>query len=168
VTELGVEAFDPMAIIRLLNVHGVRYVVIGGIAAGVQGAVWVTADLDICHARDRENLERLAAALAELEVRPRDLPAGVRVILDARGLAAGTTWTLGTRFGALDLLAEPGGGMSYETLAPRARTLEGEETYLVASLEDLITMKAAAGRPKDIGQVELLRLAAAESDRADR
>jgi hypothetical protein len=52
-------------------------------------------------------------------------------------------------------------------LAPRARRLLGQEEYLVASIDDLITMKTAAGRPKDIGQVELLRIAADEVSRRD-
>jgi hypothetical protein len=167
VTESDVEPFDPSAILRILNGHGVRYVVIGGIAAGVQGAIWSTTDLDICPARDSENGDRMAAALAELEARPRDLPEGVRVILDARGLAAGTNWTLATRYGRLDLIGEPGGGHDYNTLAPRARLIHGDENYLVASIEDLIAMKSDAGRPKDTGQVELLRIAAEELRRTE-
>jgi hypothetical protein len=162
-----IERFDPLAIIRVLNRNEVQFVVIGGIAAGVQGAVWVTTDLDICHARDRENHERLARSLKQLEARPRDLPEGVRVVLDARGLAAGTNWTLMTRYGRLDLIAEPGGGLEYGPLATHARRFHGEEEYLVASLEDLITMKSAAGRPKDVGQVELLRTVAEELGHSD-
>jgi hypothetical protein len=158
----AVDAFDPLAIIRVLNEHQVRFVVIGGIAAGVQGAIWATADLHIAYARDRENHERLAAALAELEAEPVELPAGVHVALDVRSLAAGTNWTLMTRFGRLDLLGEPGGGLDYAKLAPRARLIQGEQTYKVASIEDLISMKTAAGRARDIGQVELLRLTAEE------
>lgn len=156
------EAFDPLGMIRVLNQHGVRYVVIGGIAAGVQGAVWVTADLDVTHARDRENHEALAAALGELEAVPVDLPDGVRVVIDARSLASGTNWTLMTRLGRLDLLGEPGAGLDYGTLLSRARVFQGAEPYSVASIEDLIAMKSAAARPKDVGHVELLRMTAEE------
>ena len=45
--ERVVGPFDPLAIIGVLNAHGVRFIVIGGIAAGVQGAMWATTDLDI-------------------------------------------------------------------------------------------------------------------------
>jgi hypothetical protein len=45
------ETFDPIAIIRVLNEHQVRFVVIGGIAAGVQGAEWLTTDLDVVRSR---------------------------------------------------------------------------------------------------------------------
>jgi len=45
----------------------VRFVVIGGIAASLQGSTTITNDFDICYARDQDNFERLAAALTELE-----------------------------------------------------------------------------------------------------
>ena len=45
----------------------IAMVVIGGIAASLQGSTTITNDFDICYARDKENLERLAAALKELE-----------------------------------------------------------------------------------------------------
>lgn len=67
-----------------------------------------------------------------------------------------------TRHGRLDLLGEPGGNLSYERLEPRARLIHGARTYRVASLPDLMAMKSAVGRPKDIGHVELLRRTAEE------
>jgi hypothetical protein len=151
--------FDPIAIIELLERHRVKYLVIGGIAAGVQGAMWATFDLDITYDRSRRNLTRLAAALAELGASPIGLDDGVRVHLDEQGLQHADIWTLATRYGRLDLLAEPGPGLRYETLAPRARTIDGIQTYRVASLADLIAMKRVAGRPQDEGHIRLLRAA---------
>jgi hypothetical protein len=150
-------AFDPLAIIEILNRHGVSFVVIGGIAAGVQGAMWTTFDLDVVYSRDRGGLRKLAAALNELDARLIDLGAGVTVRLDEQSLRHGDIWTLATRHGRLDLLGEPAPGLRYETLAPRARTIEGRATYRVASIADLIAMKRFAGRPRDEGQIELLR-----------
>jgi hypothetical protein len=68
-------------------------------------------------------------------------------LLDARTLKAGLNFTFSTSFGSLDLLGEP----PYEALRERARVLEidGVPTS-VASLDDLIRMKEAAGRPKDL------------------
>lgn len=126
-TTRGAAAFDPLAMIRILNEHGVRFVVIGGIAAGVQGAIWATTDLDITYARGRDDHKRLAAALTALEAEPVDLPPDVRVHLDARSLAAGDVWTLTTRYGRLDLLGEPAPGIDYNFLARRARTIHGEQ-----------------------------------------
>lgn len=160
-TEPPAGVFDPLGIIHVLNTHHVAFVVIGGIAAGVQGAMWATIDVDIVYARNRENHDRLAAALADLAAAPVDLPGGVRVAVDARALAQGSTWTLMTRLGRLDLLSESG-GLDYETLQPRSRPIEGQETYRVASVGDLIAMKRSAGRPKDAGHVELLERVAQE------
>ena len=151
--------FDPLAIIEVLNRHDVPFLVIGGIAAGVQGAMWATFDLDITYSRSRADLRRLAAALAELEAAPIDLVDGVQVHLDERSLSRGDIWTLGTRHGRLDLIAEPAPGLRYETLQPRARTIEGEQTYRVAAIADLIAMKRFANRPQDEGQIRLLRAA---------
>jgi hypothetical protein len=151
--------FDPIAIIDVLNRHRVSYLVIGGVAAGVQGAMWATFDLDITYDRSPRELKRLAAALGELEASPIGLDDDVRVHLDERALRHGDIWTLATRYGRLDLLAEPAPGLRYETLAPRARTIDGVESYRVASLADLIAMKRAAGRPQDEGHIRLLRAA---------
>lgn len=152
-------AFDPLAIIDILNRHAVPFVVIGGIAAGVQGAMWTTFDLDIVYGRERGGLRRLAAALWELEARPVDVEPVLSVNLDERSLRNGDVWTLATRYGRLDLLGEPAPGLRYEALAPRARTIEGHATYRVASIADLIAMKWFAGRARDEGQIELLRAA---------
>jgi hypothetical protein len=53
----------------VLAKHGVRYVLIGALAARLQGFPRVTADADITPSDDRENLEKLAAALRELGAR---------------------------------------------------------------------------------------------------
>ncbi len=151
--------FDPIAMIRVLNAHGVRYVVIGGIAAGVQGAVWATADLDICYARTRRDLQRLAEALGDLAARPIGLADGVTVRLDARSLQLGDIWTLDTRFGRLDLIGVPAPGIEFDFLDRSARRIESDEAYLVASFDDLITMKREAGRAKDRAHIDLLEAA---------
>jgi hypothetical protein len=158
-TDRAPAAFDPLAIIDILNQHSVPFVVVGGIAAGVQGAMWTTFDLDVVYSRERAGLRRLAAALQDLDARPIDLEAGLTVSLDERSLRHGDVWTLATRHGRLDLLGEPAPGMRYEALAARARTIDGRATYLVASIADLIAMKRHAGRPRDEGQIELLRAA---------
>jgi hypothetical protein len=153
-------AFDPLTIIRALNGHGVKYVVIGGIAAGVQGAMWSTFAVDVVYERTAANHAALAGALADLEASPIDLPDDVKVMIDRRALDAGDVWTLMTSHGRLDLMGEPAPGLRYTDLIIRARWINGAERYPVASIADLIAMKSYAGRPKDVGQVELLRVAA--------
>lgn len=71
--------FEPEALLATLNRHGVAYVLIGGLAATLHGSTVRTGDADICPSTARDNLERLAAALAELGARRRsaDTPDGV-------------------------------------------------------------------------------------------
>jgi glutathione S-transferase len=149
--------FDPLAALRALDAEGVRFVVIGGIAARLLGSPTVTRDLDVCYARDTENLERLARVLAHLEARLRGAPPDLSFRPDVRTLAAGDHFTLATTAGDLDLLGTPSGVGGYEQLARAAERLDLDGmTVLVASLDDLITMKRAAGRPKDLIELEIL------------
>lgn len=62
-------AFDPLAIIRALQAHDVRYVLAGGVATRLHGSPTLTEDIDITPARTEGNLGRLAAALVDLDAR---------------------------------------------------------------------------------------------------
>ena len=142
---------------RTLTEHGVRFVLIGGWAAKLQGSPSVTADIDVCYAREPANLERLASALASFDVRLRDVADAVPFSLDARALRAGDTFTLATSARAIDLMASPAGSGGFDSLASRANTLELDDLHVaVACVDDLIAMKRAAGRPKDLIEVEVL------------
>jgi hypothetical protein len=151
------EPFDPLAALRALDEEGVRFVVIGGIAARLLGSPTVTGDLDVCYARDAANLERLARVLAHMEARLRGAPPDLPFRPDAPTLAAGDHFTLATTAGDLDLLGTPSGVGGYEQLARTAERVDLDGmTVLVASLDDLITMKRPAGRPKDLIELEIL------------
>jgi hypothetical protein len=60
-----VPRFQPEAMLRTLERHGVHYILIGGLAATLHGSPLRTGDADICPAGDLENLERLAQALQQ-------------------------------------------------------------------------------------------------------
>jgi hypothetical protein len=152
--------FDPDAILRTLAAHGVRFVVVGGLAGNLRGTADVTNDLDVCYARDTENLERLAVALEELAARLRGpgVPDDLPFKLDALTLRHGDRFTFLTSAGAFDILASPSGTTGFEDLDAGATSIDlgGGLVVRVASLEDLMRMKRAAGRPKDLIQLEHL------------
>jgi hypothetical protein len=117
----------------------------------------MTDDLDICHSRDPENLKRLAEALVELGAKLRGAPDDVPFLPDELTLAAGQNFTFSTTAGALDCLACPSGSQGYEELAANAVELDLDGLVVeVVGLNDLIRMKRAAGRPKDLIEVEIL------------
>jgi hypothetical protein len=78
--------YDPLGALRTFQQHGVRFIVIGGVAGRLWGSPTMTNDVDICYARDQSNLERLAEALLELEARLRRVDDDVPFILDATTL----------------------------------------------------------------------------------
>jgi hypothetical protein len=162
-------AFDPILAISTLARHEVRFVLVGGLAARLQGSTTVTNDIELCDARDPENLERLAAALRELGAGLRGAPRSVPFRLDAKALAAGGDFTFETRAGNLDILGTPAGAGGFEELERAADRMKlGGHEVAVASLEDLIEMKRAAGRPKDRVEVEILGALREEKEKRRR
>lgn len=60
-------SFEPLRILRVLSAHEVEFIVVGGVSAVLHGAPVTTFDLDIVHRRTPENIDRLLAALRELD-----------------------------------------------------------------------------------------------------
>ena len=164
---MATQPFDPLRLLRALAAHGVRFVVIGGIAGRLHGSPTVTRDLDICYARDDANLEVLATALQQLRARLRGAADPLPFRLEARTLAAGDSFTLETDAGDFDLLGTPAGTSGYDELLRTAEEVDLEGlTVRVASIDALIQMKRAAGRRKDMIEVEILSAVRDELDRA--
>jgi hypothetical protein len=142
--------FDPQQILGTLVRHGVDFVLIGGLAGTARGSAHVTYDVDIAYERSKDNLERLASALHELRATLRGAPRDVPFILEAETLRAGLNFTFDTTFGSLDILGEPSGAPRYEVLRESSSSEELWGLAIrVTSLDHLIAMKEAAGRPKD-------------------
>lgn len=134
-----------------------RFVLIGGLAARLHGSPTVTDDLDICHSLAAANLERLASALNEMKARLRGVDEDLPFVINSDVLTGTTNLTLSTEFGAVDLLAHPPGVSGFDELVANAIEEGIDEIRVrVASLEDLIRMKIASGRPKDLIEAEVL------------
>ena len=146
--------FDPKRLLEALHANAVEFVVVGGLAAVAYGSSLPTEDLDIAPERSRTNLDRLAAALRDLNAKIRTGDdEGVEFPTDGAFIAAQPHMlNLVTDAGHLDLTMTPAAFPNgYDDLIGRAVALDlgaGTAT-LVASLRDVIASKEAAGRPKD-------------------
>lgn len=150
-------SFRPDRLFGRLGDGRVDYVVVGGVAAQAHGSSQFTGDLDICYSADEANLERLGRTLLDLGARLRGVAEDVPFVPDGRTLRRTQILTLDTSDGPLDLLVDPSGSPGYAALSERALRVEWAGTTIkVASLDDLIAMKRAAGRPKDLLAVEEL------------
>ena len=150
---------DPAEIVRVLNRHGVQFVIIGGIAALVHDLpLPATIDLDVTPSRGVDNLERLAAAFE-------DLDAGLLTAEEAgtwfprlpvENWAQHDTLHLITSFGPLDIVFAPDGAPNgYEDLASDAvRGSLGDQSALVVSVETWVALKEATGRSKDLEHLD--------------
>ncbi len=126
----------------------------------LHGSAHLTDDLDMCYARDHRNLEAIAAAFSPYDPRLRGAPRELPFLWDARTLRNGQNFTLETSIGDVDMLGEAAGTDSFDGLWDRSVVLEVHGVNVrVASIDDLISMKRAANRPKDQNHVmELLAL----------
>jgi hypothetical protein len=113
---------------------------------------------DVVYSRSRENIRRLATALAGHGPYLRGAPPGLPFVWDERTIRNGLNFTLTTEFGDLDLLGEVAGGGTYEDLLPHSNEVAGFGVrFRLVDLETLIVLKRAAGRPKDLPMIAELQ-----------
>lgn len=152
---------DPGPVFATLAQHGAQYVVIGGVAAQLQGSSSPTLGVDITPERSAPNLARVAAALTELQARewvpgfgyPLQLP------MDRRRLTGDRALLTHTAYGRVDVILAPHGfPHGYDELALCARDVTAYgKVLLVADVDDLLHSHAAAGRGKDVEALSRLR-----------
>ena len=142
---------------RLLD-HKIDFVLIGGFAAVLHGAVVVTQDVDVCLSFTRENLDRFAAALADLHpvhrLTPNQLPFGIS---DANWQSLRNIY-LKTDWGILDCLGEVAGIGDYQRAYAASTVVAlpiGE--CRVLTIEALIRAKETIARPHDLRTVSALK-----------
>ena len=165
-----VEDRSPVRFFELLRslVEGnVAFIVVGGVAAVIEGAPISTFDLDVVYSLDETNINRLAGVLEDLSAVYVD-PGGRTIRPTADRLCAGGHHLLRTCYGRLDVMGSIGDALAYRDLLPRSqpRTVRGLEV-MILGLDALIATKEAADRPKDRAVLDLLRETLAERQRDD-
>ena len=151
-------ATDFSRIIPWLVEHEIEFVLVGGVAAIAHGSARATYDIDIVYSRNDANLKRVAEAIATVQPYLRGAPPGLPFVWNEETVRNGLNFTLTTSLGELDLLGEVTGGGSYEQLA--ADTIEMEllgVRFRCVTLERLIQLKRAVGRPKDFEAIAELQ-----------
>ena len=145
----------------LLRQAGIRFVVIGGVAANAHGSVRVTWDLDICYDPAQDNRERLAGVLLSWGASLRGADPSLPWVLDARSLLINPVLTLATHHGAIDVMDRVAGVGTYDdAMASSHDVTYAGATFRVLDLDALIAAKRAASRVKDHGhllELEALR-----------
>lgn len=128
----------------------------------LHGGNYLTFDLDVAYPRTRSNAQVLASALESRHPLPAGWPEGLPFVWETETLLCSSILTLDTDLGRIDFLAEPPGAPPFAELKARAVEIELSDVKVyVACIEDLISMKRAAGRPKDlIGISELEQIQA--------
>ena len=146
-----------------LNAHGVRYVVVGGVATVLHGFARLTADLDVVIDLEPAAAENAMRAFGELGMRPRApvnalefaKPEKRREWIAEKGMRVFSLHDPSDPFREVDVFVEE--PIPFAELWARAETMDlGSTTVRVASIQDLITLKRIAGRPQDLEDIEAL------------
>jgi predicted nucleotidyltransferase len=152
---------DFKALLRALADGGVEFILVGGVAATVHGSSRLTVDVDVVYRRTQDNIERLGLALTSYHPYLRGAPPGLPFRWDAATITGGLNFTLTTDIGDVELLGEITDGGGYDGLVSTTVSIRvfGVECRCL-TLDKLIEVKRAAGRPKDfeaIAELEAIR-----------
>jgi hypothetical protein len=159
------DALNPEPLLRALHEAGVSHIIIGGFAVNAHGVIRPSRDLDIVPDPEPDNLRRLAQLLANIDARhvglgdflPDEFPYDPTRPEDLEG---GANFRLETQLGDLDIMQWVAGidtEPAYTALAANAISGEiGGIPLRVCGLEDLVAMKRAAGRPRDLDDLQRL------------
>lgn len=149
---------DFLAALRALSSGGVEFIVVGGLAAVLNGAPVNTFDLDIVHRRTDANIERLLTVLTALDAVYR-MHRERRLKPISSHLGAPGHHNLITSCGPLDVLGTIGRNLGYEDLLPHTVTMQIDSgiAVRVLDLDTIIEVKEQLGGEKDKAVLPTLR-----------
>jgi hypothetical protein len=161
------------AVARALDEAGVAYLVVGGVAVALHGYLRATQDLDLVIGLERGNALRAVEALSALGYRPivpvrlEDFadPAVRRHWVEEKGMTVFSLVSDRYRRLAIDLFAEVPFDFQQEFERREGSEIEPGLVLPLVSVETLIRMKEAVGRPRDRDDAEHLRVILEERSR---
>jgi hypothetical protein len=161
---LSAPSFDQL--LASLVKADIRFVVIGGLALGSWGVIRGTKDCDIVPDSTPENLQRLAKLVADLGGH---VQLGESLLGSERSISAllqsGERALISTSLGDLDVVQGLDGVLPYAELRASAIDVEIADVAIrICALEHLRAMKRAAGRPRDLVDLDDLDAAQPPQD----
>ncbi len=150
------EAIDLSALLKGLNEAGIEFIVVGGLAAIIQGAPITTSDLDIVHRQTDGNISKLIKFLKSVDAYHRR-PDDIIIEPTKKQLKEKGHILLTTRFGPLYISAFIEKDYGFEELLCNTVEIifQGHKVY-VLSLETIIKLKRDSKDPKDIYRMPIL------------
>lgn len=150
-------------LLTALSKAGVRYLVVGGVAVVLHGYLRATADLDLIVDFDQPNVEKAVETLDGLGFQSR-APVPLRAFADPgerqrwaseKNMQVFSLWHSNMPGFEVDLFVSS--PLPFDDLFRRAVLAAiGGSNVPVASIDDLIAMKRAVGRPRDQEDIEAL------------
>jgi predicted nucleotidyltransferase len=152
-----------LEILTELHDHGVDFVIVGGVAAVLHGGSRATFDLDIVPSLAPDSWRAAVDSLWALGARPR-IPEPLERLRDVEHVRR---WRIEKNMLALNFRTSDGTADvdlmvshsdEFEQLRRRAVQVSiGAQTFSVASIDDLLAMKRASGRPQDVLDIQELQ-----------
>ena len=135
---------------------GIDFILVGGLAAVIQGAPFTTIDVDVVHSQSPQNISKLIDFLKSIEAFHRRLDDKL-IEPKERDLSGKGHALFRTRFGPLDVLAFIEEGKSYDDLLDHTVEIEFRGHALrVLDLEMLIKLKRKSQDPRDKQRIAVL------------
>lgn len=145
-------------LLEILTAAEVNFVLVGGAAAYAHGSSMVTQDLDVCGDVSRENLIRLAKALAPYDPKHRMVPQKPAFTPEQAAEESFKNIYLSTDIGQVDFLGAIKGVGDYELVKQGSEPISmGDFSFKILSISKLIDAKQAMGRPRDLETISILK-----------